>query len=83
MKYKPLQTWYIKANAKQRVFLANHLDFDRAYLYQIAYGLRPISAEKAILIESGTKLVHDSDPAMPIITQPQVCSACSHCPYTK
>lgn len=83
MKHKALKNWYTKASPKQKLFLANHLKIDRAYLHQIANGTRPITADKAILIESGTRLVNKDDPNMVVILQPEVCFACSHCPYTK
>ncbi len=73
--------WMDHALPSDQQALAEKMGVTRASLYQISGGNRNVSAAKAQELAAAIKAV--KKPHLPEVLQPDLCEACSTCPYAQ
>lgn len=82
-----LKDWMRAANPSAQERLASMAGTSRAYLYHLVNPSkshsRSLSAEKAGKLEDAARSLMLEDPTLPPLRRPDLCRACSVCPYAR
>jgi hypothetical protein len=80
-----IKQWFDVTTYEEQHELAEYCGVSRKYLWLIAIGHNNLqcTAQMAIKLETATRIMHKSNPLIPILKQIDVCRVCAVCPYAR